>query len=732
MQNKSLIYGLVISAFTKGQKDHQTEARYASSCPDYFSGCIRSSLFAAALLFACTARADTPPPLYSDKAVYPPFQLTWSPCTEIKQLNAIFPHPVMTQRIVVTVKKGLFLSDDSGRTWKPLPEANADKVGVIQKVEFHPTQVDTFYLASQTKGIWVTTDGGKTFQQAGNKASGMASDTTEDVILYPVDTFHKTLLAVHGTAAPGISRSRDGGKTWDVLNTGYTFRRLLTRERESKELYLFGSTKEEPDVQNLYVCNILGEPVVEVMHDSLFTDMAFGLGRKSVLYVTTSDSGLYRIDTAPFTPDIKQLGSKNDSWASLATIWGSTPDVVNLCLFNPKLGLIFTSDDLATNHAYGGLPIGSIVKEGACIRPNANGTIFYAAINEELQIGRPNETVPIVNITPASFEPVKDSNKKIDELRNAFQEFSRPTNSIGKAAINLCQKLGDPGAIFRQNQITITARIPVKPTPVSVTADLSRMGGSPTTPLYDDGQHNDGAAGDGVYGTSFFYQPMVYNIREDDKRPIWPGRVAIGVSATYPDGSHQGAVGVAGIYPKVQSVVLSGYWSGWMSFSVEGDVKAEPVPNLKELHENQPTTALAIHPGHGPWAIHLNTAPWSGGDITGYEAFSFGIRSKDGTPPKELYMQLRDTPDLAEEITTDRVPIIHDCVPDGIISSDYRKVVVPFNKLLGKQSSLFQTSKLSMLIISGDGGDPVTLLIDWPCYLPPSEEKNPADKAPSK
>jgi hypothetical protein len=197
--------------------------------------------------------------------------------------------------------------------------------------------------------------------------------------------------------------------------------------------------------------------------------------------------------------------------------------------------------------------------------------------------------------------------------------------------------------------------------------------------------------------------------------------MAIGVTANYADGSHQGAVGIVGLYPKIQSTVLSGYYQNWMSYSVDGDVKAEPRPNPKGIHE-QPTSSLCIHTGRKPWSVLLNMAPWCGGDITGYESFSFGIRAGDGAPPKELYVQLRDIPNLSEAITTDRVPVIHDYVRDGAINTQYRTVVVPFSKLLGKVSSEFQMSMLSNIIISGDGGEPATLYIDWPCYNAPSDD----------
>ncbi|MDD5262293.1 MAG: hypothetical protein PHD76_10655 [Methylacidiphilales bacterium] len=646
---------------------------------------------------------------------------------------SVFPHPFLSQRVIAATRTGLFFSDDAGLTWKALPEASAEKVGVIQKVEFHPTEIGAFYLASQSRGVWITNDNGKTFTQVGTKANGMAADSTVDLIIYPADTAHKTVLAVHGAAGAGISRSRDGGRTWDVLDAGYFFRRLLAPERYSMKVYLTGSSKEEPDVQNLYGCNSLGEPVIEVMHDALFTDMAFALGRQDNLYIATSDSGLYRIDMAEFTPEIKLLGSKETGWASVAATWGPNADVLSLCLYNTsKLGLVFSTDELSTNRAINGLPVGAFVKEGASVRPNANGTIFYAAINESLLIGRPDETVPVVNITPAAFQPLKDTRKISDDLRLAFEEFERSKNNTAKAASDLCLRFGDLAAPYRSNQMTITARLPLKPAPpLSVTADLSRFGGSSASPLFDDGKHEDGAAGDGVYGFSFYYQPMSHQEKQDDWRPSWPGRLAIGVTASYAGGTRQGAVGVVGLYPEVQSWVFWGYYHDKIAVKAEGDITTESVPNPNELHKG-PTGALRIHAGHGPWSISIDIPPWSGGDITGYEALSFGVRSADGPPPKELYVQLRDAPELSEATTTDRIGVIHEGVREGAISSEYRTVVVPFDKLLGKQIAQFQTSRLSKIIISGDGGDPVNLFIDWLSYLPHGMGLNSADKAQSK
>ena len=93
-----------------------------------------------------------PVPFYRDTTEYPPLRLTWNTDTDLNQVLAVFTHPLLPQRAVVTTQTGLLFTDDAGRTWTNLPEAAADKVGVIKDVVFHPVAPDTLFLASATSG----------------------------------------------------------------------------------------------------------------------------------------------------------------------------------------------------------------------------------------------------------------------------------------------------------------------------------------------------------------------------------------------------------------------------------------------------------------------------------------------------------------------------------------------------------------------------------------------------
>jgi hypothetical protein len=622
----------------------------------------------------------------------------------------------------------LFLTGDTGRTWTPLPEATVEKVGTVNAVAFHPLSPDTFYLASQTKGVWVTTDQGKTFNQIGAKAKGMASDTVTSLIVYTGDPSHQTLLAVHGEAAPGLSRSRDGGATWDVVTTDYCFDRLLGGDGAMGEFYLTGTTAKQHDVQNIYSCSAVGEYPLELVHDVVPTDMAFApvpFEKNGTAYVATSDSGLYRVENGSSTGDIHdihKLPLKDvDGWASVGVTWGPNADVVNLFLYDPaKLGLVISHDDLATiRTASDGLLVSPLVKEGAVIRPNTNGTIFYAVANESLSIGRVPRDVPVVDLNPPAVELNTSNQKSWKDLADAFQAYSRATGSTVAAARALGQSVGDLQALYHSRQLTITARLPLQPAPpVSVTVDLSRFGGAPDTPLFDDGQHSDGAAGDGVYGTTLAFLPEAHRPAHEDKdwRSSWPGRVALGVTATFADGHHTGAVGVETISTQINDVSL---WWGKpiMTTSTEGDVTVAVVDESGEARHGPAALSIKVPKGH--WVVHLKIA-WEYRDMTSYEAVAFWLRMTDGEAPKEINMQLKDAPEFVDQTTTEPVPALNGIVP----GADYQHIIVPTGQLLGS-SPHFQTDRLWEVILSGDTTAPATLMIDGLQLLARNDKPSP-------
>jgi hypothetical protein len=697
----------------------------------------------AVLLAALPARAQQSavPPLYRDTTNYPPLSLTWSTSTDQRQVLGVFPHQVLTQRAVLATAAGLLQTTNAGRTWTPLPAATAEKVGPIAEVAFHPLLPDTFYIGSRTKGVWSTTDNGRSFTQIGTKATGLASNTIVSLIVYSGDSSHQTLLAVHGDAAPGLSRSRDGGKTWDVVNTDYHFRRLLSGQGNLQQLYLFGSTLKEPDIQSVYSCSTVGEFVAEAMRDVVATDMVYAptpYRKPATVYLTTSDTGLYRLDNADsagLSYNVKPLPFPDAAgWASVGVGWGPCADRIGLFLYDPlKLGLVVSEDDLATFHtASDGLPTSSLVKEGAAVRPNANATVFYAVANGTLSIGREPEDVPVVTFTPAAFEVNQEQDKSWGDLAQAFEAFANSKLQTVEAAKALLQKFPDPAQVYRQHQIVVTARVPTHSAPPkSVVIDLSRYGGYPETPLFDDGLHGDSAGGDGVYGLTFAFLPDRHQTREDEWRTSWPGRVAMGVTASYADGHRQGAVGVVDVFAQVLDIALWHDGVGSVTTVLERGVTAEPF--LNPLAPNQPSYSPRLHKGDvavrlkvpkGSWTVHFK-APYNRHDIDAHPAISLYLRLENGPAPKDLSLQLRDVPDFSPPTTTSRVPLL-----SGVtLNAEYQRIVVPMTQVVGTALQ-FQRDRLDEVILSGESDAPATLVIDGlealATYPPPPASPEPA------
>lgn len=124
---------------------------------------------------------------------------------------------------------GVYRSTDGGKTWenRGLPESHH-----IARIVLHPTDPNTIwvavlgklYSASAERGVYKTTDGGKTWQRTlfVNENSGaidLVTDPNDPNTLYAA-TWERTRRAWHFEGAgsgSGIWKSTDGGNTWKAI-----------------------------------------------------------------------------------------------------------------------------------------------------------------------------------------------------------------------------------------------------------------------------------------------------------------------------------------------------------------------------------------------------------------------------------------------------------------------------------------------------------------------------------
>ena len=127
---------------------------------------------------------------------------------------------------------GVYLSPDSGATWKNMGLKNSEH---ISKIVVHPNNSDVVWVASQgplwkkggERGVYKTTNGGKNWKRVlGNSewtgATDLLIDPNDPQILYAATwDRHRTVAAyMGGGPGSGIHRSTDGGETWEKLSKG--------------------------------------------------------------------------------------------------------------------------------------------------------------------------------------------------------------------------------------------------------------------------------------------------------------------------------------------------------------------------------------------------------------------------------------------------------------------------------------------------------------------------------
>ncbi|MDZ7359508.1 MAG: glycosyl hydrolase [candidate division KSB1 bacterium] len=127
---------------------------------------------------------------------------------------------------------GVYKSTDAGKTWKHLGLENTRQISTIR---IHPKNPDLVYVAAQgsiwnpnpERGIYRSKDGGKTWElvlpvNTGTGASDLSMDVNNPRILYAAFWEHqrKPWKIISGGPGSGIYKTTDGGDTWQKLTEG--------------------------------------------------------------------------------------------------------------------------------------------------------------------------------------------------------------------------------------------------------------------------------------------------------------------------------------------------------------------------------------------------------------------------------------------------------------------------------------------------------------------------------
>src|SRR5438094_5746922 len=127
---------------------------------------------------------------------------------------------------------GVYKSTDGGATWTHMGLTETGRIG---RIVIHPTNPDIVFVCAlgrttgpqQERGIYRTTDGGKTWQRVlfvnpNTGCSGLAMDAHDPTVLFAGtwQVVMHTWAMLSGGPGSGVYVSRDGGTRWTRLTSG--------------------------------------------------------------------------------------------------------------------------------------------------------------------------------------------------------------------------------------------------------------------------------------------------------------------------------------------------------------------------------------------------------------------------------------------------------------------------------------------------------------------------------
>jgi photosystem II stability/assembly factor-like uncharacterized protein len=130
---------------------------------------------------------------------------------------------------------GVYKSIDAGKTWKHIGLTETHHIG---RIVIHPTNPDVAYVAaagklwgaSKERGVYKTTDGGKTWQHSlyindDTGVEDIAIDWESPNVLYAgAYQRRRTVFGFNGSGAgSGLYRTMDGGATWAKVTRGMPY-----------------------------------------------------------------------------------------------------------------------------------------------------------------------------------------------------------------------------------------------------------------------------------------------------------------------------------------------------------------------------------------------------------------------------------------------------------------------------------------------------------------------------
>jgi photosystem II stability/assembly factor-like uncharacterized protein len=162
-----------------------------------------------------------------------PHRENWQPGGGGQAIHTVVSHPTDPAHLTVAMSTGgVYVTEDGGETWQPrnqgikavhVPDPYPEYGHCVHKIAQHPNQPDRFY-AQVHHGVYRSDDGAATWQSI---AEGLPSDFGFAIVVHPhrPDVIYNFPLVADAERFPpqgrcAVYRSEDAGKSWDALTDG--------------------------------------------------------------------------------------------------------------------------------------------------------------------------------------------------------------------------------------------------------------------------------------------------------------------------------------------------------------------------------------------------------------------------------------------------------------------------------------------------------------------------------
>ncbi len=668
--------------------------------------------WALLVLWACAA-GQAP----ADEGDYP--DLTWKLRRDLRDVQAVFPHPTDPLLAWLVTPAGLLKTDDDGKTFQAIPSASFQKVGHVSFLSYCPADENTLVFGTRSDGLFLSTDGGQTWRGMSTVQEPLADLHIECVRFCPADPSFRTVIASHGPAAAGLSITRNLGRNWEFIARGQYIKQFVKNGETivaaasefGTEGRVWGIHRSGTDGQRWEVCNRGIRP----------TEGVSTRGRWRFLFATLDGSILEsNNDGRTWFP---ALELERSGWVSLFFTHGRTGNLRLLGAYDPRRqGLVMSTQRMAQGLRHKenrGLYVGPFVKSGASCRANANGTTYYVCMNNALWVGRRlrPKAGPLIAYARCRPSAVWIGQAGLSLAQTSMHRHIQQVaaNGVRRARVRaISNAYGKMKGYLASMGFSVEAKIEHprgQAAVASVTVDASSFGSGRTVQLHDDGKHEDGAAGDGLYAASVSFTSSIFQNAHKRRWPL-PGKTALTVTATDKAKKTDSWSAVVSIHSKPAKIVLWGWGGGsYRRYHREGPAISAGRARNQGIEPGSAALSFgADGPGYwrGAWF-------WADGGINigGRDNVLFQIK---GDVHQELFVQLVDHHKIGLDVFDEphyghRVPLIAGGYLKQI-TPRYQQVRIPIAKLLPKGTYFLRMHCAGLALSAPTGGKPGRYYLD--------------------